>query len=208
MMSCTPRFLLRRARLGQSLYDFGAMTTNPSPRIRRASKDTDRAGRRWRLWLGVLPAILAILLIGVVVLKLLLTSPEQVRAQYIEQGDRCFTQGDYEGARVCYMRLLMQGDDNFFMLRYAQSIDGLGQHAEALAQAERVAPPDKPGGYVPAHLWIAERIVESHAPDAVELDRAERHAQRVLEADPNNADAAYLLRMAQKRSAQLPPTRP
>lgn len=172
------------------------MTQQPSSRIRRAPQSPATRGPLVQAlirWSGAMPALLAIaciLLFGVLALG---QRTAMTRASYEREAEASLSARDFKTARVCYERLLQWNKDDV-ALRFglARALDGLGQTGEARQLLERLAPPDL-DGYLPAHLFLAERLLDAPQHDAQSLSLAEKHLLRVLNADPSNAPARALL---------------
>lgn len=147
-----------------------------------------------RLLLAGLPAATAA---GVIVAIFLLTGARKpLLESYEKEAKRKVEKKDFSGAIICYERLMRLAPDRAdFRFVTALVLEQLGkaEHAEALVRS--VAPSNR-GGYPPAHLWMARRMVNifTQMPTSSPLaSAAEAHLLRALQGAPSLSEAKLLL---------------
>jgi predicted Zn-dependent protease len=174
-------------------------TPAPSPRIRRAPPPKERAGKKSLLlkWSVGAPSLLAIALSAIAFALCATQRADQTRAHYARQADAALDSRDFQTARICYERLL-QSDPKNQQLQFglSRALVGGGKVNEGYILLNRIAPADAPG-YPPAQLFLAQQLLyEPHTP--LILKTAEEHLQRVLDQDPDNAEAKAMLATARR----------
>ena len=146
-----------------------------------------------RLWLS-LPVILVGLAWVGFAITLAFTKPAATRIFYSSLATRALAARDYQTLRVACNRLLLSWPESrgldLFHLSLAEF--GLGQDQEASALMNLAAPLDKPV-CVPAHLFVARQLLTRTNVTAPMLQQAELHLKRVLEVEPNSAEAHLVL---------------
>jgi Flp pilus assembly protein TadD len=144
---------------------------------------------QWAAAIPSLATILAVLLLGAAGLA---QRPSQLEARYHRDADAAIASGDFRTARVCYERLLQRSPtDPALLFGLAQSLEGLDQKAQAAQILNRLAPVEG-GGYPPAHVFLAQQVLDASTDDK-SLKLAEAHLRHALQIDPANADARDLL---------------
>jgi tetratricopeptide (TPR) repeat protein len=143
----------------------------------------------WRLALGGVPALAA--LVGVVVLSIvrLSTGANSYLVQYIDAANNAMAARDFPRAAICYERALTHnpGDPN---LRYAFAIavESLGENDRAASIMRELAPTDR-AGYGRAHWWQASKLMQTAGtadPQTAKL--IESHLLRARQASPDLAE--------------------
>ena len=171
------------------------MTQPAFPRVQRAAA-AGPSGRfrhrvlRWAAAVPSLAAIIACLLVGAAAMS---QRANQTHVRYRQAADAALAAGDFRTARVCFERLLQSSPrEEALLFGLAQSLEGLGQGTESAQILNRLAPLQAPGGYIPAHVLLAQQLLfGTH--DPASLAAAEAHLRRVLKTDPANPDARSLL---------------
>jgi tetratricopeptide (TPR) repeat protein len=116
-------------------------------------------GRRWRLLLCGLPALLAAGGILVLIALSLNSTSAELDARYLEKARAAYKARNYREALTCYERLApssAQRPEVIFGLGVAAQ--ALGDHRRALLLITPLAPA-KRKGYPPAHYWMAQQFV-------------------------------------------------
>jgi hypothetical protein len=149
---------------------------------------------RRRRWLAGAPAAVALVGGAGLVTWLFAAAPAGRSEWYPDAADAAFEAGDFRTAAVCYARLqqLHPADPgNTFSL--ARSLDAIGQVDAARSLLLRLAPPDAPGGYPPAHLRIVRQDLAGDRPTPAAMDDAQRHLGPVLRAQPGDPEVNFWL---------------
>ena len=137
-------------------------------------------------------AISAVLLIG---------PGQRVTNWYLQNATLALINKEYGNARLCYAGLLQREPDNpKYQFGLALSLFGLGDNSAALILTRRLAPEGE-GGYGPAHVFVAERLVTDAKSTDEELRSAERHLLNALATDPNDRRANALIAALYARTA-------
>ncbi|MFO0944510.1 MAG: tetratricopeptide repeat protein [Planctomycetota bacterium] len=118
---------------------------------------------------------------------------DKLIARYEKSGISSMQAKNFKVARVCYERLLeLQGDRPELVYRLALAEEGLDEKVDADKRTNRayqlmsdLAPDDKPG-YIDAHLWKGDYLLESEriSPETIRL--AAVHFKRVLQKKRND----------------------
>jgi thioredoxin-like negative regulator of GroEL len=151
-----------------------------------------------RTWLPALPALISLLGVAAFFVVVSAQNSDRTTTWYTAQAATAMQLRDFKTARLCLGRLLTTSPtDPALLFGLAQSLDGMGQSMQSRQILNRLAPLDHPG-YAPAHLLVAEQLLElQHTPDV--MTAVEIHLRRVLEADPSNVKAQSLLLAIQVR---------
>ena len=169
--------------------------TRPASRIRRAqdvAPSTPRSRFRLSRWAAAAPALLMIALVMLVGIAAWGQRSDAIDASYQHDAQAAMDAGDFKTARICYERLLQHSpNDPAVLFGLARSLAGLGHPADAMQIIQRLAPTDA-AGYAPAQVVVAEQILAGPH-DANSLHLAQKHLERALQSDPNNAQALLLL---------------
>lgn len=163
------------------------------------SQSSERSLRRWirtrNYWLLLLggPTLLATLLWLAVAVCLRTWTTDWVNQHYSYMADRALAERDYGTARVACERVLQEQNTpaSSAMFKLGLALRGLGQVNEASALVSSLAPLTGQG-YPPAHLLLARSIMATSS-DPSALRTAEIHLNRVLGAEPENAEALIML---------------
>lgn len=143
------------------------------------------------LWLAGLPALLA----AAAFVAALITAPSKasVAKAYELEGAERAKKGELASALVCYKRVVaLEPDRPAPRFALAVILDALGKRPEAEALARSIAPDDR-GGFAPAHLWLAQRILTDRARLPARAAQAEGHLLRYLQKSPEDRGAMALL---------------
>ena len=89
----------------------------------------------------------------------------------------------------------------------ALCLDGTGHNDEAAALMAPLAPANQ-AGYYPAHLWLAQRLLEAAEPTAADRHLAEVHLQLALKLQPGEASVHALLAQHYWNSARYEEAEP
>jgi tetratricopeptide (TPR) repeat protein len=161
--------------------------------------------RGMRHFLYGLPALAVLLFLPLAALVFPALRPP-LQVHYLSTADRSLYRKDFETARVAYSRLIEMGSlsaqKDLFGL--ALSLRGLNKDEHSFTLLNAMASPDAPG-YAPAHIYLAQTILASPNPPPAAIEVAQRHLQRALTVDPNDADANEMLGriyVSQKNFAQ------
>ena len=147
-----------------------------------------------RIWRS-LPALIVIAACAGFAVVLLCSSPVRTSFRYATLVDRALAVHDFETARVASQRRLALGFSSRpeTLFKLAESLDGLGDHQEAFAIMNMLAPGDRPG-YPPAHLVLAETLLRRGKLTAPVLRAVELHLAYVNELEPRSPIAQSLLK--------------
>jgi len=151
------------------------------------------SSRNFWLLLAGLPAVLAIVFSGYLILAIALQDPRQLVEKYRKAAKNCMDTGKFDAAKVYLERVLefQRGDREalFDLAKAAASTDDSPRAASAML----VLAPTDHAVYGPAHLWQATRLL-SHKPLTIkELRVAELHLGYALQMNENNPVAHRLL---------------
>lgn len=155
-----------------------------------------------RLLLAGLPAMLALLLAGVIGgMAWTRSSDAEIQSRYLRLGHAHLRAGRLEQAHVCFERLIRLAPHRHDILYgLALTVEGLGQSERAVNLMSQLAPQDQTG-YAPAHLWFARQLLQAPQKTPKILDAAEAHLLRALDGELDNPAEAegmlgelYLLR--------------
>jgi tetratricopeptide (TPR) repeat protein len=163
---------------------------------------------RHKLWsckaLMDLPAALAIILAGATALALSNWNPVKVRDRYEDAARSALAQGDYPTAVIAAQRLLGFGgtarNEAIFIPAKAKMV--LGQAGDAYRLLEMIAPFDKPV-YAPAHILVAEILLEENAAAKSPDPRILSQLQNALALDPESGEALEMLGTYELRRGNL-----
>jgi tetratricopeptide (TPR) repeat protein len=156
----------------------------PVPRRRPQlveAKDPARSSALWR-WAAAAPAILALASSAIMGAVIFTQSPGEVLQWYQTVAEKAMTDHDYQLAVVCYQRLIADEPEN------PANEFGFALSLAAIEMLARLTPDNGPG-YVPARLFLAEKLLDSKSPTSEALARAEQNLLRVIEAEPMNETA-------------------
>ncbi|HEY5313309.1 MAG TPA: tetratricopeptide repeat protein [Pirellulales bacterium] len=169
--------------LSELLYHLGLI--NDSVDVRRV----------WtrKMTLSVLPAVLgAIVAIGLGA-GITLTSRDDLSVRYGTAAKQAIDDRDHARAALWLTRLAKQEPRQpAYRYELAVALDGEGQHEQARALMQTLAPSDR-AGFPPAHLWLARRLCEQPSATIGELQAAWRHLNRVLHYSPHAEEVHALL---------------
>jgi uncharacterized protein HemY len=151
------------------------------------------AERPWRRFWRCLPALLA----GVLLLTAAgfvfgrKSAESQLRLRYKQTAIGALAAGKYELARVACLRGLSFADDERTRLEWlfylAVALHGAGHEAEAAALLATAAPLEHPG-CVPAHLAVAQSLLNATNLTPAMVQQAEKHLQSALELNPQSLE--------------------
>ncbi|MFO0911099.1 MAG: tetratricopeptide repeat protein [Isosphaeraceae bacterium] len=145
----------------------------------------------WQLLLGLPAAVVAVLMVGVLI-RQSRTAP--ILERYREQSAAMFAKGDFRSALIGIRRMVHLSPDNSeFRLWMAVTLEQLGQVERAEALARTLAPLDERAGYMPAHLWLGQRLAIDSRGSRQRMKDAEEHLKRVLNVEPRNEVVKLLL---------------
>lgn len=132
------------------------------------------------------------------------TTPEnELVADYAHQAERRFRNRDYEGAIVCYERLVkMQPTSDVYRFHLATCLEENKQEGRAEMFIRRLAPKDA-DGYAPAQLWVARRLMRRSQKSEQVVAQAEAHLLHARETKPNSSEASSLLGQIYATSGRL-----
>jgi tetratricopeptide (TPR) repeat protein len=160
--------------------------------------------RRWAYFLQGLPALLAGAGGCAVVLAVLLTPRPELEGRYLAHAQAAFKAGDYADAAACYDRLSYAGGNRPEVLfGLALTAESLGRHGRAAALMDALTPAGQ-GGYAPAHLAQARRLLGQPRPSESDRQEAEAHLFRALDGELDDPEAAHAL-LAELYLAEVPP---
>lgn len=141
-----------------------------------------------------LPALILFVLTGYAIASAMVRSENKFANSYIQAADKAFQNEDFQTARLLYDRLVANGENSPEILyRLAVSAEKLGDRQRAQTIIISLSPEDQPG-YSPAQVSRARQYLTS--PDLIarlRLQRARRHLQQALAANPKNVLAHELL---------------
>ncbi len=148
-------------------------------------------GRRFRLLLPALPAVLAGAACAVTLLSAAARTGQEVTVTYLDRGQAALRAKDYATALTCYDRLAA-GQDKRPKVLYglATAAEGLGQGERAQALMKELTPPDQPG-YGPAHFWQARRLLGVALSSPPARERARAHLLKALDGEIEDRDLAH-----------------
>ena len=155
-----------------------------------------------RLWRGLaaLGVIAIALVAGLVVLS---QTPETVDRHYAAAIDRALEHHDFDTARVACLRRLLYGNDHADTLfKLSEALKGLGRDEDAEALLIDLA---ANYGYEPAHLALAQNLLNQKQVTASTLRLAELHLAGAVQANPNSPGAAAVMKLlaAQMKNWEL-----
>lgn len=141
----------------------------------------------------VAPAVLFLAACLILTLMALVAPDKPLRDRYTARSQHALRAGRHEEARICFLRLLRWGfsqkevNYGLALCLFAQGDDRRG---EALLRA---LAPTEGGGYGPAHLTAAIRLLAKVELRPEEAQAAERHLLAALRADGRLTEAHALL---------------
>jgi tetratricopeptide (TPR) repeat protein len=143
----------------------------------------------WRLALGGLPAVVAI--VGVVVLAgmRISTGANSLAGRYVDAANSAFMERNFARAAICFERALtFNPAEPALRYNFAASIDALGDGDRAQAIIRELAP-ENAVGYGRAHWWQAKKLMETRSTaDPKVAQRIEKHLLRAGQATPDLAE--------------------
>lgn len=155
-----------------------------------------------RYFLQGLPALAAILGIGITSAFAYLRGGEGLIDFYNREGQAAFNGGQHERARLCFERLSelspRDPEARYFLALSLQRTGGLESQNYAQTVLNDLAPLDSGNGYPPAHLSSALYMLQKSTPTAETLQTAEKHLRRAL-----NPAAVPPLKESEARQARL-----
>lgn len=154
--------------------------------------------RQWNIfWLGF-PALLTGAMMGLVVLMVWANSRQSNRIdfQYQRRITTALEARRFEEARVACLRELStdmaESDRMQTVYQLALALNGLGQKGEAMALLEHAAPLDRLGS-APAHLLLAQILLNSSDLNEDKLKLAEQHFLNALARDSQSLEVNEML---------------
>lgn len=120
--------------------------------------------------------------------------PDLAEAAASRIGIEALAMGQYQRASLALQSALRlrEAEDQQTLYRLARCFAELGRRPEAAAMLGELAPLERPG-YAPAHLFLAQAILQSGGVSPNALAGAETHLRNVLQLEPNNLDAQETL---------------
>ena len=152
---------------------------------------------------GMLAAPSVLVLASIGVLAIVLSGPDaRISAWYHQQALMALSNHEFSKARLCYTVLLQQSPDSpEYQYGLVISLAGMGENQAAGALVRQLAPEDG-GGYLPAHVLMAEQILAVPNADEASLRLAESHLLHVIKAQPKDIKANALLASLYSRTGQ------
>ncbi len=156
------------------------------------------ADRRWRMFWRCVPALLAggaaLLVFAVVIAGD--GQRSALRLRYHRTVAGALAARDFETARVACLRGLSFDSDEQSRLQWlfqlSIALNGLGRASEATALLATAAPEDRPG-CVPAHLTVAQMLLNSTNVTPEAIRSAERQLQNALALEPQSLEINEML---------------
>ena len=150
--------------------------------------------QRLAQWLKATPALLALLACLGVAVVYFRRDPVQLEAMYTRIADAALAAEDYAQARVASERLLMfdSRQREAHVLRLGKSLAGMGRVEMAVTVVSQMVPATSAQN-APAHLFIADAVLNHPVANPDHLRIAEQHLKQVLAVDPNSLEAQALL---------------
>jgi predicted Zn-dependent protease len=156
------------------------------------------ARRQWKIFWSCLPVLLAAFL-SVFILAVVSHIHHQrdgYQQRYHRLAGMMLAAGNFDEAWVASLRGLAgpntDRDHADWLFYLAMSLNGLGRHAEAAPLLAAAAPLDHPGS-LPAHLVVAQSLLNSTNLTSETLHTAERHLLNALALDPKSLEANEML---------------
>ena len=120
-----------------------------------------RGHRQWRHLLFGIPAVLGLVIIGVVAVRVDLQASVLLQV-YDREALLAFQEEDWEQAELMYDRLLLLADSDRPRANYNLGIvlEKQGEMERAFAIMRKIAPADT-GGFAQAHRWLAEKALQA-----------------------------------------------
>lgn len=138
--------------------------------------------------LGLLPGLAAVALVWAAI-----QHPWNLRHGYQLSGWQALKARDFEQARLCYRRIMLQNEDPMALFGLAMVAVGKEELNEARSIMERIAPPET-GGYAQAHLWLAMDLASRPPRDPQKwCETIERHLSWAHERGAENTTSHILL---------------
>lgn len=159
------------------------IATPRTPRIVTAAPAA--TGKRWR-GLAAAPAAIALIsgLAGAALLAA--RSPQQDISWYESEAESAMTAHNFALSAVCYQRLLQyHPDDARDEFGLAVSLAMTGRQSEAIQLLNHLAPLSG-GGYLPAHVFIAQQILAQKAAKPELMQVAGIHLRIAAGIEPQN----------------------
>ena len=156
------------------------------------------ARRQWKLMWPSLPAILALALAAGAALAITFIHHHRdaLQRRYLRAASEALAAGNFEAARVASRRGLAgpgtEREHADWLFYLAMSLSGLGRGAEASALLAAAAPLNRPGS-PPAHLVVAQSLLDATNLTAKTLSIAEQHLLNALTLDPQSPAANEML---------------
>jgi tetratricopeptide (TPR) repeat protein len=161
--------------------------------------------RNTRYFLQGLPAVLCLSAVVTLGAFARFKDPSDLVLAYQAQAAKALAEKDYALAQTCFEKLAtFEGEHKQAVYWLGLTLEAADRKADAAAVMLNLAPPDKAGGYRPAHLWQARHLLTGQ-PGLPQQQLAERHLLRALEGDNPPADASALyaqLLLATKRTQE------
>jgi hypothetical protein len=136
-----------------------------------------------------LPALLLLLMAGVLAASSLITDTARLRSDYGSDGEKAFQRKDYKAAKLLFERAVAVGEQDseilyHLALCYEQLEDGprLRSLIEELAPLDFARHPD-------AHLRVASQNLQVRPLAKENVAVAQRHLEHVIKLDPDNDQA-------------------
>jgi len=149
--------------------------------------------RRYRVLVGGLPAMSAVVGVAIVAVLAVHDSPGRQTHRYQVEAQLAWQRGDTDRAKLCLERLaLCQPGEPTHVYALAHCEARLANANRAWALMQSLAPTDR-SGYAPAHLWQARQLMLRGYLSAEHLQIAERHLVYSLETQPQAPEVDALL---------------
>ncbi len=114
---------------------------------------------------------------------------------------------DYRSAAIAYERLSQIDPDDAWTFAWAEALDHIGETDRAAEMMSALAPEDA-AGYPPAQVWIARKTLDRAEIDAAQSREMRMRLARVLELEPQNAEANLLMAKLMLNLGQQPAAEP
>ncbi len=193
----TEVFRFGRGMVREALFGFGLV---------RDDVDVSRAIGQGIL-LRALPVIVAFSSIVGAAVWLSLPHARHEKAMLESLARTAVAKHDYRSASIAYERLAQIDHDNAWTFAWADALDHSGETEVANEMMSALAP--KIGaGYAPAQLWFARKMLDHSEIDASQAGEVRMRLARVLELEPENAEANLLMAKLMLNLGQQPAAEP
>lgn len=123
--------------------------------------------------------------------------------EYEKIGQTALREGNAERARIAYERLCQSYPDrSSYLFGLALALKQSNQPERTAILIAKLAPSDRQG-FPPAHLYLANQLLQKQSVDRNDISLAETHLLRVIQGEPKNASANAILGQLYYRTGRL-----